>query len=234
MEFIIIIFICLIMLLILQWVYDYSIKKIEKTVDDKKLNELTNRLPDNENICKSILKKLKNEDVKIKVAKEEENSKTSLYVAITNTIFIANIKDSYTRIQTIAHECLHSIQDKRILLFNFYFTNVYLIYYLIAIILTTIGVFRNYILQITIITILGFIHFAVRSYLENDAMTKARYLAEEYLEDSQICSKKEIKELTDKYDEINRIGIPAYNFVLLRGCIIKIIVYTLICFCLFL
>ena len=37
----------------------------------------------------------------------------SLYIVATNTILISNIKDTFTRVQTIAHECLHSIQNKK-------------------------------------------------------------------------------------------------------------------------
>ena len=50
--------------------------------------------------------------------KVEENgdNEASLYIAVTNKILIANISNTYTRIQTIAHECLHSIQNKKIIM----------------------------------------------------------------------------------------------------------------------
>ena len=54
-----------------------------------------------------------NENVKVE---EDKDSEASLYIAITNKISIANIQKTYTRIQTLAHECLHSIQDRKLLL----------------------------------------------------------------------------------------------------------------------
>ena len=76
-------------------------------------NEIANKLPENKEICKAILKKLHNENVKIQ-ENEDKDNKTSLYIAISNTIFIANIKDTFTRVQTIAHECIHSTQNKKL------------------------------------------------------------------------------------------------------------------------
>lgn len=46
-----------------------------------------------------------------------------------------------------------------------------------------------------IFLILSMIYYAVRVFLENDAMIKARYLAKEYLEEKKISSKEEIEKL---------------------------------------
>ena len=174
MEYIPVLIICAILYFI---VFEVSMKKIKEAAEDKELDELVNKFPENEEICKSILKKLGNEKVKIK-ENEDKDNKTSLYIAITDTIFIANIKDTYTRIQTIAHECLHSIQIRRLLLFNFYYSNVYLLYYVLSIMLTIFGVFKNYNLQIIILTFMGFVYYSIRSFLEKDSMTKAKYVAQ--------------------------------------------------------
>ena len=125
MEYFIIIIICIIFLLILKFAWQIKLKEIKKVKEigyDKELNEITNKLPENKEICESILKKLGNEKVEIK---EEKESKSSFYFVLTNSILIANIKDTFTRVQTIAHECLHSIQNRRTLLFNFVFSNLY-------------------------------------------------------------------------------------------------------------
>ena len=87
-----------------------------------------------------ILEKLNNTQVNVK---EDENSKTSLYVVIGNTITIANIKDSFTRVQTIAHECIHSIQNKKMLWFNFIYTNLYILYFLLVSLLTIFKIITN-------------------------------------------------------------------------------------------
>ncbi len=231
MEYIFILIGCLITIAILYLALGVNIKKVKELAKNEKLNELVNRFPENEEICKSILKKLKNEKVTIKQNEDKEN-KTSLYVAISDTIFIANIKDTYTRIQTMAHECIHSTQSKRMLLFNFYYSNIYLLYFVILIILTICKVFTNYNLQIIILLLMSLIYYIIRSFLETDAMTRARYIAEdymkEYIKENKIANIEEILELTNTYDKINKIGIPTYNFLLINSSIIKVIIYILI------
>lgn len=231
MEYILILIGCLITIITLYCALGVNIKKIEEAAKNEKLNEIASRFPENEEICKAILKKIKNEKTTIKQNEDKEN-KTSLYIAISNTIFIANIKDTYTRIQTIAHECVHSIQSRRILLFNFYYSNIYILYFTISLILTIFKVFKNYNLQIIILLLMSAIYYVIRSYLETDAMTKARYIAEEYMKDyikeNRTVTNEEVKEIVDEYDRINRIGIPAYNFLLINNSIIKIMIYTII------
>ena len=86
--------------------------------NDKELDEIASKFPENKEICEELLKSYDNTKVKIQ-QEEGVNKKDSLYVAILDTIYIGNIKDTYTRIQTICHECLHSLQPRRLLLFNF-------------------------------------------------------------------------------------------------------------------
>ena len=126
MEYIIIILASIAFLAILAFVLELNIKKLKAIGENKELDELTNLFPENIDICRSILKMLGNEEVKVT---EEKDSKTSLYVVVNNSITIANIRSSYTRIQTIAHECVHSIQRKKMLWFNFIYTNIYMLYF---------------------------------------------------------------------------------------------------------
>lgn len=206
---------------------------MKKVGNDVKLDELTSRFPENKEIAKYILKKLENSKVKIKESEDKDN-KTSLYIAISDTIFIANIKDTYTRIQTISHECLHSIQSRRLLIFNFIYSNFYFLYFILSCVLTVFGIFKDSKLQIILLSLFGFIYYVVRAYLETDAMTKARYLAKEYMLDyihiNTICTKDEIEEIDKKYEKINKLGIPATNYILMVNCIIKIVIYILIVF----
>lgn len=231
MEYVIILIGCLIAIGVLYIVFNINIKKIKEYTKNTPLNEITNKFPENKEICKTILKKLKNEKVKIK-ENEDKNNKTSLYVAISDTIFIANIKESFTRIQTIAHECIHSVQSRRLLLFNFIYSNIYMLYFGIALILTIFGIIKNTYIQIIILTLMSFIYYIIRSYLETDAMIKARYVAEDYMKEyikkEKVCSEEDIEKICNKYDEINPIGIPTYNFMLALNCIVKVMVYTLI------
>ena len=153
MELIIVLIVLVIILIIGAFMFEINIKKLKEAGENKKCDEIISKFPNNKEICENILEKLGNKKVKIK----ENNDKTaSLYIAITDTIFIANISKTYTRIQTIAHECLHSIQSRRLLIFNFIFSNMYILYFILSIVLTIFGVFKNYELQIIILSILGF------------------------------------------------------------------------------
>ena len=221
----IIILICLILVIFLGIIMLEKVKIVKKLIENEKLKNMVNKFPENIDICKNILKKLENESVEIK---QEDENKTSLYIAISNKIVIANIKDTFTRVQTIAHECIHSVQNRKMLLFNFIYSNIYLIYFALIIILTIFGIIKNSMLHIEILTIAGFIYYAIRSYLETDAMTKARFLAKEYLEENNLCSKEELNELINKYDELNEIGIPLYNYGLLFNVLVKLLIYCVI------
>ena len=231
MEYVIVLILVIMIIGIGYFIFNIQVKEMKNAGKNEKLDKLINKFPENKEICKAILKKLNNEKVKIKENEDKEN-KTSLYIAISDTIFIANIKDTYTRIQTIAHECLHSVQSKRLLLFNFIYSNIYILYFILSIILTILGVFKDIKLQIIILSMLGFFYYVIRSYLETDAMTKARYLAKdymlEYIEANPICTKEEVEELIEEYDRINNLGIPATNYILMVNCISKVIIYILI------
>ena len=201
-----------------------NIQKIKQTGENQSLKEITNSLPENEIICKNILKMLKNENVKIKRA--DENSKTSFYIIALNTIIIANVKDTFMRVQTIAHECIHSIQDKRLLWFNYIFSNVYLLYFIITTILAVINKLPVPSVFAIILIMMSITLYFVRSYIETDAMIRARYVAKEYMENNEdLINKENIDLIIGKYDELNDIGVKFYNFKLLFDYMIKIVVF---------
>lgn len=226
MEYIVLILICLIFLIILWFVLELNIKKLKQIGEDKDLDNITKDFPENVDICKSILKKLGNDNVTIK---EEKDSKTSLYVVVTNTITIANIRDTYTRIQTVAHECIHSIQSKKMLWFNFIYTNIYMLYFLVVSILTLCNVITKPSIFLYLLILMGMVQYFVRSVLETDAMTKARYVAKEYLEENNICSKEEVNRIITKYDMLNNMGTKLVNFDILGKNILKVIIYSIVC-----
>lgn len=229
MEYIVIIVTCIIILICLKFVWDIKIKDIKKMKElgyNKNLNIITNKLPENTKICKNILKKLNNEKVKIE---ENNNSKTSFYFVLSDTILIANIKNTFTRVQTIAHECLHSIQNRKTLLFNFIFSNIYFGYFIIICILGILKINKNFEnLNLFILIMFSFIYYAIRSYLEMDAMIKAKYLAEEYMQEENTLNNKEQKEILKYYEEINNIGIKLTNYILMTKSILKVLIYSTI------
>ena len=223
MELIVITIISAILLITISIIFKINLKKVKEIGMEEGLNKLSEKYPSNTEICKDILKKLKNEDVKLE---EEKEASTTLYLVLTNKIFIADTKNSYTRIQTMAHECLHSIQDRRILMFNFIYSNIYMIYFALIIILTIFKVLHNSILYLCIFLLLSMVYYAVRVFLENDAMIKAKYLAKEYMEEKNISSKEEIEKIVDGFTRLNDEGIKAVNYQLLLEILIKVIIFS--------
>lgn len=227
MSLLIIMIIILVILIALKLILQMDITTLKRIAKNKELDKLTNAFPSNIEICKKICAMIGNTTVKIE---EDKESKTSLYLVITNKISIANLKDSFTRIQTVAHECIHSMQDKSILWANFVFSNIYLIYFVVAIILTICGVFKDATLQIAILTLIGFVYYFFRNYLETDAMIKARYLAREYMKHEKILKPNEMQEILENYDIINKIGVKAMNYKLITSALIKVLIYAVVAY----
>lgn len=226
MEFAIIITFLVCIIIILRILFGSSKKQIETIAKQETLDELAKKYPDNIDICKEYLNMLHNKNVKVE---EDKNATNSLYIALSNKIIIADVKESYTRIQTIAHECLHSIQDRKILVFNFIYSNLYILYFLIISILKLFNILPYEMMFLTILIVGGFIYYFVRSYLENDAMIKARFLAKDYMEYKKISSQEEIDEIVGQFDKLNDVGIRTVNYMLLLTVMIQIIIFCGIC-----
>ena len=226
MGFIVLGIISLILLLVLKILFGYSQKTFKGLAENKELDELAKKYPDNIDICKDYLKKLNNEKVEIE---QSEDGEASLYIAISNKIIIANIKKTFTRIQTIAHECLHSIQDRKLLLFNFIFSNIKLLYFIVVALLAIFKVLPYEMLFVAIFLVLSCVYITVRTYLENDAMIKARFLAKEYMEEKKISSKEEIEKLVNGFDEVNKVGIKCVNYYFFMEVMMKLFVLCTIC-----
>ena len=226
MEILIIIILLIMTSIIIKLIYKINMKEIKQIGEDnKELDEIAKKYPSNKEICKKILKKLNNEKVKIQEDKEANNC---LYIAVSDKILIANMRESFTRIQTIAHECLHSVQDRRILLFNYVLSIIYLVCFYMFVILGIIKLLPNKMLILCVFIFLSFIYYFVRSYLEDDAMTKARYLAKEYMEEANISEKTEIDKIIKEYDKLNTLGIKATNYSLFLNTIIRMIILCII------
>lgn len=204
-----------------------SIGEIKKIGYDKELNDITNKLPGNKQICENILKKLNNDTTKIK---EDDGKEASLYLIVSDSILIANIKESFTRVQTIAHECLHSIQSKKLLWFNYIFSNIYMLYFMVILILALFNKTGNNWVFALILFLAGFVFYVVRSYLEMDAMTKARFVAQDYLQENLgTLTQEEIDLVISKYDYLNSKGIWLTMLLLAWKCILKLIIFGIIC-----
>ncbi len=225
MENIIIITICTVAIITIKIILSINIKEIKKIGMNKDLNKIAEKYPTNEEICKKILSKLNNKKVKIE---RNEESNNTMYIAITDKIIIGNTKGSYTRIQTMAHECLHSIQSRRTLMFNFIYSNIYMIFYLAIIIMVILKVTQNYMLIINIFLIMSLIYYMIRIYLEDEAMYKAKELAKEYMEEVAISDKEEIKTITDGFEKLNKAGIKLVHYSTFTAILLKVIIFSIV------
>ena len=227
MNLIIIIMLLAVVLLVLAKVYDINMRKLKQFVEyeEKKFNKLIEGYPSNIEICKYILNKLNNSTVKIE---EDKEAKTSMYIALSDKIIIADVKNSYTRIQTIAHECLHSVQKRKMQVFNFIYSNIYLLYFVIVTILAILNKLQDSMLYIAIMILFSYIYYFVRSYLENDAMIKAEYLAKEYMEEQKISTQEEIEKMVIGFKNINRQCIKGTNANIFIKIMIKLIIFSVL------
>lgn len=207
--------------------YIGNIKVIKEIGEDKDLNQITDALPGNEDICKEMLCMLKNENVKLKSG--NENSQASLYIVATNSILIANVKNTFTRVQTIAHECLHSVQNAKLLWFNFVFSNVYMLYFFAVSILCFFNKLPNNTIFAIGLIMMSLLLFFVRSFLETDAMTKARFLAKEYMKSKKdVINDDQIEVVVENFDRINDVGIVVTNFSLFVGHLVRVMIFCVL------
>ncbi len=221
----IILIISILSIIIISILMNTSVKKLEKIALDEQLNQISDKYPSNTEICKTILKKLKNEKVKIE---ENKASESTMYIALQDKISIGNTHKSFTRIQTMAHECLHSIQERKLLICNFIFSNIYLFYFVIMVILLVFKIIQNKMLFLNIFLIISFIYYVVKIYLENDAMIKAEYLAKEYIEEQKITTKEENAKLITGFKELNKGCIKATNCNIFINIMIKVVIFSIL------
>jgi hypothetical protein len=192
----------------------------------QELESLSNKFPTDEQICKDILEKLNNTK-SVKVKSEPEYT-SCLYTVFNNTITIGKFQQNYMKLQTIAHECIHSVQNKITLWSNFIFTNIYLIYFTVILILGLFNKLNYGNIHILILIFLSFIQYILRNTLEIEAMIKAKNVAKEYIEEKKILNKEEKEKLLDEYEKINNIGIPFINYYTISMNIIKIMIFSFI------
>ena len=85
-------------------------------------------------------------------------------------------------------------------------------------------------LYMFILTILGLLYYSIRSYLESDAIIKARYLARNYMYSEKKLKPEEIEEIVGNYDIINKIGVPVVNYHTAFSVLIKLAIYAVIAY----
>lgn len=189
------------------------------------LINVSNKLDNSETICKQMLELLKNKTTKVIL---DNDIKNSYYVFLNDTIYLSNKeknRTNYRRICTVAHECIHSKQNKIMQIINFVFSNIELISFIMGIILillkTKIDLIVYYYLCITIVSVIP------RLILEIDAVIKSLILTKEYLK--TIFKTEETENITNLYRIQIIVMSPLFILALILGRIIRIaIMYSLI------
>lgn len=201
-------------------------KNLRKIVEDEELAKSVKKFPSNTEICKQTLEKLNKEDVKVE---EDDSSKTSVYMVFKNKIVIGK-SNVITRIQTVIHECIHSTQDKRLLKFNVIFANINNLYLLIISVLSLFNriSYNTATICLWILALMQIILYAVRSFLETDAMTRAEFITQDYIEKTNYVSKEEKEKIIQIYKDVNKVGIKSYNYVLLMKALIRLLIYAIV------
>ena len=217
--------ICAITIVLLKLFLNINFKDIKQfnTRGSTELEKLPIKFPTDEEMCKAILKKFKNEDVPIKINPEYNSC---LYTVINNTITIGKFKQDYMKVQTIAHECIHASQNKRILWSNFIVSNVYLLYFFTITVLSFFNKLPHTQIHLMILIFGSLIQYIIRYHLESEAMLKARYVAEGYLEENKLLEYDEKSILLKEYDEVNQISIPFMHFYMISMNLMKIIIFA--------
>ena len=108
------------------------------------------------------------------------------------------------------------------------FSNINIVYFAVITILTILKLVNHQILQIAILMLLTIIEFSVRSFLEIDAMTKAKYLSKDYMEKMELCTQEEKNKLLKEYESINKIGIPFVIDNLLTTALARVLIYCIV------
>lgn len=220
------IILCVITLILLKIFLNIKLGKL-KDLNKRKSEELekiANKFPESNKICEDILNSLDNKNVEIKI---EPEYGSCLYTVFNNTITIGKFNQDYMKIQTIAHECIHSIQNKTTLWSNFIVTNIYLIYFVVVLILAFFNKLQYSSVHILTLLFLSIIQYIVRNGLEVDAMTRAKYIAKEYIEKKKLLNEDEEEKLLKEYDEVNSIGIPFMSYYLILSDIVKIVFFCI-------
>ena len=218
---------CAFSIIILKHILKISFKKAKELEENEKLKKISDKFPSNNKIAKEMLEILDNSNVTIE---ESKDTKTSLYMVINNKIILSDLKDNYGRIGTIAHECMHSVQDRTLLIFNFIYSNFVIFYWIFSMVLILFNVFTNILLQLFILLFISFIHVIIRVYLETDAMIKSKELSIKYIDKQKICTENEKQELIKQYEIINDMGILFYIFSLISSAFLKIALTIVISF----
>lgn len=194
------------------------------TKERKKIQDIIDKLPDNETIAKEIL--AENNNTKTKIVLDEE-IKNSYYIFLNDTIYLSNKNKAstrYSRLCLIAHECKHSLQSKVLQVINFSISNIELIFFVLFAILGLLNFKNSFIPNIYYITVI--LSIIPRLILEFDAVYSSVKISEKYVE--QKLSKNEADMVHLVYSFQVKVLVPMLVFSLVIWKAIRSIIIFVI------
>lgn len=194
------------------------------TKERKKIQDIIDKLPDNEIIAKEILAENNNTKTKIVL---DGDIKNSYYIFLNDTIYLSNKNKAstrYSRLCLIAHECKHSLQSKILQVINFLISNIELIFFVLFAILGLLNFKNSFIPNIYYITVI--LSIIPRLILEFDAVYSSVRISEKYVE--QKLSKNEADMVHLVYSFQVKVLVPMLIFSLVIWKVIRSIIIFVI------
>lgn len=194
------------------------------TKERKKIQDIIDKLPDNEIIAKEILAENNNTKTKIVL---DGDIKNSYYIFLNDTIYLSNKNKAstrYSRLCLIAHECKHSLQSKILQVINFLISNIELIFFVLFAILGLLNFKNSFIPNIYYITVI--LSIIPRLILEFDAVYSSVKISEKYVE--QKLSENEADMVHLVYSFQVKVLVPMLVFSLVIWKAIRSIIIFVI------
>lgn len=204
----------------------FCLKKVDPTEEifDSEISPAIANFGNNETLARAILKFLNNTHTKVQKNKDD-NAKISFYTYTSDTITICNNKEAkeLSRFVHVAHECVHSIQNKALLLFHFLISNLQILYFLsifIYFFYTKKQQVKFYLLLIQLFLFL--INFFIKVVLESDAAYRSISVASSYIE-SRTDRKTSLKFESCVKEKLYKL-IPRFYFSLFMQSAILLVI----------
>lgn len=202
----------------------YKKSNVVEVIHDEEISPILKNIGDNEVIAKGILSNLNNPHTCVEKNKDEK-IKASFYNCSSDKIVIKDTKDleDLSRVVHIAHECVHSIQDKRLQKIHFFISNLQILYFLAIFIYFFYN--KSTVLRFSLLLIQVFVFFStffIKVVLESDATYRAVLVSLEYLTD-KINQKqlKKFKQIVE--DNLYKLVPMSYFGLFVQGVILLII-----------
>ena len=219
-----ILIICTIFSSILLFFVCYKKSNVVEVIHNEEISPILKKIGDNEVIAKEILNNLNNTHTSVEKNKDD-NIKASFYNCNLDKIVIKDTKDleDLSRVVHIAHECVHSIQDKKIQKVHFIISNIQILYFLAIFIYFFYN--KNMELRFALLLIQMFVFFCaffIKVVLESDATYRAVLVSLEYLHDKvNLKQLKTFKQIVE--DNLYKLVPISYFGLFMQGIILLII-----------